>query len=162
MNKPIRISIYEKEAIIKENRKKNFMKSITNKLNNVYAVHVKEKRIPKIRSVFLELNRNFDWIYYHYELYGIIRISNIKAQELYPIIKQEIPFSDENNEISPVIGYYQTVLKTIQKFINKCQEKSMQEFTKLPGCFPLDVKRHIVSYIAISSIKPYNDSIVYY
>lgn len=162
MNKPIRTSIYEKQAIIKTKRKNNFMNSITSKIENVYAVHVKEKRIPKIRSVFLELNRNFDWMYYHYELYGIIRVSNIKAKELYAVIKEEIPCTHENNQISPVIGYYETVIKTIQKFIHKCQEKTMQEFTKLPGYLPLDVKRHIVSYISLSPIKPYHDNIVYY
>ena len=140
MNKPIRTSIYEKQTMMKTKRKQNFIKSISYKLENVYAVHVKAKRIPKIRSVFLELNRNLDWIYYHYELYGIIRVALIKAKELYPIIKEEIPYTHENNQISPVIGYYETVLKTIKKFIHKCQEKSMHEFTKLPGYFPLDVK----------------------
>ena len=44
MNKPIRTSIYEKQTMMKTKRKQNFMNSIISKIENVYAVHVKEKR----------------------------------------------------------------------------------------------------------------------
>ena len=100
-----------------------------------------------IRSIYLELNRNFELVSKSCSCAKLLMISRIKVIELQDslnnIIRDDQMVREDNTERQ----YYFMVKKTIYNFGIKYREYCIQQYQKIPGNIPLDIRKHIVSYI---------------
>jgi|TARA_Y200000002_G_C22597897_1_gene628198 hypothetical protein len=126
--------------IFKENIQKKLQK-----LETGYPSVMDQCKI--IRSIYLELNRNFELVSKSCSCAKLLMISRTKVIELQDslnnIIRDDQMVRQDNTERQ----YYFMVKKTIYNFGIKYREYCIQQYQKIPGNIPLDIRKHIVSYI---------------
>ena len=100
-----------------------------------------------VRSVYLELNRNFQIVSKSCNCTKLLMISRTKVIELLDSLNNIIMNDEMVREDNTQRKYYFMVKKTVYNFGIKYREYCIQQYQKLPGNIPLDIRKHIVSYI---------------
>ena len=105
-----------------------------------------------IRSLYLCLNRDFGYIQYCPGFSPSLEKLYRNAVNHHYKLLWRIKFSG-GGATEATSRYLHKVINNICIFQELCIWADKQQYTKLPGNLPLDVRNHIVGYIAITPIQ---------
>jgi len=131
-----------------ENINKNFMQNINNKLIKINKENDFFKKCITIRSLFLEIIREFKWLKNDIGCTSFLNASLNKTQEILLYMKEYLHSEKKERNIR----YINLTIKNLIKFKKNCLNLTLFELSKLPGHLPIDIKKYIIEYISPISL----------
>ena len=125
-----------------------FMQNMNNKITKINKENDFFKKCIIIRSIFLQIIREFKWLKNDIGFTLFLNTSINKTQEILYYLKKYLQSEKKNSNIR----YINITIKNLIQFKKNCLNITLFELSKLPGNLPFDIKKYIVEYISPISL----------
>ena len=143
---------YTKSNTIKSNlaikNKELIVRSLNKTVQGLKQTSGLYSRSKQFRPLILQILRQFEFMDSCVQWTQFLQATFRKSNEQLALLYEKMKFMTVDEK-----QYLIMLVNNLQSFRKKCMDSTVYNFSKLPGHIPLEIKNHIVGFIAAAPTK---------
>jgi len=143
---------YTKSNTQKQNltikNKASIVRSVNKTVHGLKQTNGLYSRSKLFRPLILQLLRQFEFMDSGTHWTQFLQATFRKSNEQLVVLYKEMKFMTMDEK-----QYLTLLINNLQSFRQKCIDSTVYNFSKLPGHIPLEIKNHIVGFIAVAPTR---------